>query len=61
MAFKDYIHLIVPAVKALGKFIGALNRAKDDDGKISVEETFNAFAGLIEDMWPFIEPIIKDE
>ncbi len=60
MAFKDYIGLIVPGLKAVKAFFAEIERAKDDDGKVSVSEFLGAVTVFTETIMPAIKPILKD-
>jgi len=61
MAFSDYIGLIVPGLKAIKAFFAELERAKDEDGQISVSEFLGAVAIFVEVIQPAIEPMISED
>jgi hypothetical protein len=61
MAFKNYMFLIVPSIKAITSFCKALADARADDGKISFNELLEAIGILLEELFKIAEPIIRKD
>lgn len=61
MAFIDYMWLIGPGLKALVNFARCLHEKKADDGKISFAEFWECVGKMGEELFPIVEPIIREE
>ena len=61
MAFSDYVGFIVPAIKAITNFVRNVMKAREDDGKVTIDELLDCLGTLLTDMFTIFEPIIKDD
>jgi len=61
MAFKDYVPIIIPSIKAIVAFAKGMTEARADDGKISLDEFVECMGALLEELFSIAEPMIRDE
>jgi hypothetical protein len=61
MAFKDYAFMVVPGIKAFVNFVKNLEKAKQDDGKVTFSEFVECVGTFLTELFTIAEPILKED
>ena len=61
MGFASYLFLIKPGIIALTNLGKGIVKHKKDDGKIDAGEAGELFLDFVNDIFPFVEPLIRKD